>query len=169
MRLHIGGWEAKQGWKILNDQAREGVDFIGDIRDLSRFADASCEEVYASHVLEHVPLPEVLAALSGVHRILEAGGRTMIAVPDLELLAQLLIGPELGAADKFQVIRIMFGGQLDASDYHCSGFTQEILAGILLQAGFARVEPVESFGLFADSSEQRRFGVAISLNVIAYK
>ena len=54
MKLHIGGEEAKEGWKILNIQKKDGVDFIGDISDLSQFKDNSIEEIYASHVFEHV-------------------------------------------------------------------------------------------------------------------
>jgi hypothetical protein len=34
MKLHIGGTEAKAGWKILNSQLGQNVDYIGDIRDL---------------------------------------------------------------------------------------------------------------------------------------
>jgi len=33
MRLHIGGEEIKEGWKILNIQNKPGVDFVGDITD----------------------------------------------------------------------------------------------------------------------------------------
>ena len=33
MKLHIGGEEKKEGWKILNIQKKENVDFIGDITD----------------------------------------------------------------------------------------------------------------------------------------
>ena len=59
MKLHIGGMEKKEGWKILNIQKNDGkekdVDFVGDISDLSQFDDGSIEEVYASHTLEHVP------------------------------------------------------------------------------------------------------------------
>ena len=47
MKLHIGGWEAKEGWKILNIQKRDNVDFVGDISDLSQFKDNSISEVYA--------------------------------------------------------------------------------------------------------------------------
>ena len=41
MKLHIGGKEKKEGWKILNIQKSKNVDYIGDIRDLSQFNDTS--------------------------------------------------------------------------------------------------------------------------------
>lgn len=37
MKLHIGGKEIKKGWKILNIQQVKGVDYLGDISDLSQF------------------------------------------------------------------------------------------------------------------------------------
>ena len=54
MKLHIGGEAQKDGWKILNIQPKEGVDYIGSITDLSQFENESVDEVYASHVFEHV-------------------------------------------------------------------------------------------------------------------
>jgi len=50
MKLHIGGEQKKDGWKILNIQKKNNVDFIGNITDLSQFEDSSIEEIYASHV-----------------------------------------------------------------------------------------------------------------------
>ena len=54
MKLHVGGEKIKEGWKILNIQQKDGVDFIGDISDLGQFEDSSIEEIYASHVFEHI-------------------------------------------------------------------------------------------------------------------
>ena len=45
MKLHIGGKEIKEGWKILNKKEGKGVDFVGDISDLSQFKDGSIEEI----------------------------------------------------------------------------------------------------------------------------
>ena len=39
MKLHIGGQTTKDGWKILNIQKKDGVDFVGDLTDLSQFSD----------------------------------------------------------------------------------------------------------------------------------
>ena len=63
MKLHIGGEEAKDGWKILNISQKPGVDFIGDISDLSIFENDSASDVYASHVFEHVKQVKVLDTL----------------------------------------------------------------------------------------------------------
>ena len=45
MKLHIGGEKTKEGWKILNIQQKEGVDFIGDISNLGQFEDNSINEI----------------------------------------------------------------------------------------------------------------------------
>ena len=37
MKLHIGGQEIKEGWKILDIQKNDGVDYVGNISDLSQF------------------------------------------------------------------------------------------------------------------------------------
>ena len=79
MKIHIGGEQKKDGWKILNIQGKEGTDFIGDISDLSRFENESIDEIYASHVLEHVPQKRVLDTLKGVHRVLKAGGESSMS------------------------------------------------------------------------------------------
>jgi predicted SAM-dependent methyltransferase len=44
LRLHVGGEQAKAGWKILDVQAGPGVDFVGTCTDLSGFDDASVAE-----------------------------------------------------------------------------------------------------------------------------
>ena len=168
-RLHIGGEEVKPGWKILNIQSREGVDYVGDIQDLSRFPDASCDEIYASHVLEHVPLFRVLPTLQGFHRILKRTGRAMISVPDLELLCQLFTSSDLDKHARYHVMKMIYGAQVDPSDFHHIGFSLEFLTEFLSAAGFSRVEPVETFGLFNDGSDFAPYGGPISLNVIAYK
>ena len=75
MKLHIGGKEAKEGWKILNIQKKENVDFVGDMSDLSQFKNNSIDEIYASHVFEHVKYIDTKKTLLGVHRVLTQGGK----------------------------------------------------------------------------------------------
>ena len=77
MKINIGGEQTKDGWKIFNIQKKPGVDFIGDISDLSQFKDNSVEEIYISHVFEHVPQKKVDKTLKGIFRVLKPGGRFM--------------------------------------------------------------------------------------------
>lgn len=169
MRLHIGGEQVKEGWKILNISKKPGVDYVGDISDLSQFEDDSCMEIYASHVVEHIPQQQVLETLKGIHRILAKGGKFYVSVPDLDILCHLFINPLAAPDVKFHAMRMMFGGQVDPHDFHYFGWNQHFLFDFLQQAGFGGAERVETFGMFQDTSDYKPYGFPISLNVIATK
>ena len=173
MKLHIGGMEKKKGWKILNIQKNDGkekhVDFVGDISDLSQFDDGSIEEIYASHTVEHVNQNNVQKALKGIHRILKDGGKFYVSVPDMDILCRLFLDPKAPLKIKYEVMRMMFGGQVDEFDYHYFGWNYEFLTTYLLEAGFKTNERVKTFDIFNDTSSFAPYGPLISLNVIAYK
>ncbi len=169
-RLHIGGLEAKPGWKILNIQPGPHVDYLGDCRDLSQFSSESVDEVYASHVLEHLDYNrELIAVLSEIRRILKPGGSVYISVPDLDILCQLFVQPGLNVEEKFRLMRMMFGGVMDEHDAHRVGLTWTFMLNFLDLAGFSRADRVQNFGLFQDASTLTFRGVPISLNVQAYR
>ncbi len=169
MKLHIGGTQAKEGWKVLDIQSAPHVDYVADIRDLSQFSDESFDEIYASHVAEHIPYSndELVKVLAGFCRILKAQGVLKLSVPDMETLCWMFTSPRLTSDAKFHIMRIIFGGQMDAHDYHYVGLSFDILQGFLSKAGFEKIERVKGFGLFDDSSSQTLAGIPISLNVEA--
>ena len=170
LRLHVGGVQPRAGWKILNVQAGPGVDFVGDCVDLGRFADGSVAEIYASHVLEHLGYQSDLPrTLKEFHRVLRPGGVARISVPDFERLCRLFLAADGSVEDRFHVMRMIFGGQIDPYDLHRVGLTEEFLSHYLRVAGFARVERVERFDLFDDASSLALRGQLVSLNVVAYK
>jgi predicted SAM-dependent methyltransferase len=169
MKLHIGGLEPKDGWKILNISKKSGVDYVGDITNLTQFEPNSIDEIYASHVVEHVPQAKVHHMLEGVYRILKSGGKFYISVPDLDILCHTFISPIASPKQKMLVMRMMFGGQIDEHDYHFFGWNQLFLFDFLHQAKFSNANRVESFGIFNDTSDYKPFGFPISLNVVATK
>lgn len=170
MRLHVGGKQVMAGWKILNVQPGPGVDYVGDCSDLSQFEDQSVDEIYASHVLEHLGYREPLRkTLLEFHRVLKRGGTVKIGVPDFDVLCRMYLDPRHSQDDRFFVMQMMFGGQVDEHDFHRIGLNYEMLSRYLTATGFTRVERVGDFGLFDDDSTIRFAGEPISLNVVAYK
>ena len=169
MKLHIGGETIKDGWKVLNIQKNDGVDFVGDLSDLSQFSDDSLKEIYASHVVEHLNKKKIKKTLSGVYRILKKNGKFYISVPDMDVLCHFFTSPLATKKIKFHIIEMIVGGQKDEHDFHYFGWNYEILKDFLEEANFSKVEKVKSFGLFKDTSDYSPFGFPISLNVIGYK
>ena len=169
-RLHIGGEDVREGWKILNVQPLEGVDFIGNATDLSQFADNSILEVYGSHIYEHLDyVRELHAALAEAFRVLRPGGLMRIGVPDLDALCRLMLRPDLDPEKKFFVMRMIYGGHMNAWDYHKVGFNFDLLGQFMWDVGFRDIRRVERFGLFPDATDIVYEGVPISLNVMGTK
>jgi predicted O-linked N-acetylglucosamine transferase (SPINDLY family)/predicted SAM-dependent methyltransferase len=169
-KLHIGGRGPSPGWELMNARPGEGVDHVGNANDLSRFADNSLDVIYSSHVLEHLDYQDEIAnTLKDWLRALKPGGLVQISVPDLAVLARLLGDSRLDKTQRFQVMRMMFGGHTHEFDFHQTGLTEEFLTDFLQQAGFVQIERVRPFGLFPDNSDMPYAGVLISLNMQARK
>jgi predicted SAM-dependent methyltransferase len=170
-KLHIGGWVKAEGWEILDANPAPHVDHVGNANDLSRFADGTFAEIYASHVVEHLDfVGELQATLKEWNRVLAPGGRALISVPDLDVLAKLVLDKDrLNVEERFHVVRMIFGGHTDKYDYHVVGLNEDFLTGFLETAGYVRMRRVEEFGLFEDTSSMVFKGVRISLNMIAEK
>lgn len=167
-RLRIGGREPVAGWRNLHALPGPAVDLVGVISDLSLLPSASLDEVYAAHELARVTQAAMIPTLRGLRRVLRADGRLLLSVPDLDVLCRLFQHPQASKEDRFRIMRMLFGGQVDAHDFHLIGLNYEFLADYLAAAGFRRLERVRSFGLFQDQSEAVLFGERVSLNVIVY-
>lgn len=87
----------------------------------------------------------------------------------MDVLCRVFLRPDIDTETRYQFMRMMFGGQIDANDIHFFGWNFEFMQHFLSDAGFMSVDRVESFGLFQDTSEYRPLGERISLNVVAVK
>lgn len=83
--------------RLLAGERRTRFDGLADdivVHDLRRgipAADASCDAVYHSHVLEHLDREHVAGFLGEIRRVLRPGGMHRVVVPDLEKLARLYL------------------------------------------------------------------------------
>lgn len=170
-KLHIGGKIKKEGWEIFNAVPTEYVDHEGNAKDLSRFEDNSFSVVYASHVLEHFDYQkELYLVLKEWHRVLNPGGKLLVSVPDLDILATMLTQKKMfSGQERFHIMRMIFGGHIDQYDYHVVGLNFEFLFSFLREAGYTDIKRVEGFGIFPDTSDMGFKNIAISLNVQAIK
>ena len=125
MKLHLGcGPRRIPGWTHVDLKPYSNVDIIADVCDLHVLRDSSAEEVYACHVLEHVPTDKVLAVLSEWRRLLQHGGLLRISVPDFSVLAKLYRD---GKTSLPAIAGPILGGQKDEHDAHLTIFDEPTL------------------------------------------
>ena len=87
----------------------------------------------------------------------------------MDVLSKAFVSPQASKGTKFDIMRMMFGGQIDEYDFHYFGWNFEFLRDYLNRAGFFELKKVDTFGLFEDTSNYKLNGFSISLNLIATK
>jgi len=83
-------------WKVTNIDVvpREVPNFVeADVRDLSMFEDKSCDAVFCSHVLEHLPLEDVEKAMSEMRRVVKDENHIYVLLPK-PIFIQTWLHPE---------------------------------------------------------------------------
>lgn len=129
MRLNIGcGQHYADGWTNI-DLHEDGPrpDVVASILALP-FEDRSADRVYCGHVLEHVAVEDLPAALAEVRRVLSDDGLLMVVGPDVNLTR--IHAPVLLDA-------VVSGGGRWPGDRHAWTATGELTAAYVAAAGFA--------------------------------
>ncbi|HXT19617.1 MAG TPA: methyltransferase domain-containing protein [Thermoanaerobaculia bacterium] len=81
-RLHLGcGRDVRPGYLNVDRVPLRGVDVVLDLESPLPFADATFDEVFSSHVLEHVD--RFMELMAELHRISAPGARLRHFVPHL--------------------------------------------------------------------------------------
>jgi len=120
-------------------------------------ADASVDEIRASHVLEHFAHAVIADVLREWVRALKPGGVLQIAVPDFQVIAeQYLAGANL------PIEGYVMGGQVDRHDYHKAIFDVDTLSDLLRAAGLVGIRRWKS-------EVQDCASLPVSLNLAATK
>ncbi len=107
------------------------------------FRDGSLSTLYSSHVLEHFSHRDVLNVLQEWYRVLRSGGCLFLNVPDLDWACRAWLDPAL-RTEYFQtdekMLEIFYGGQDVPGETHYVGFSTGLLAKVLDQVGFVRLD-----------------------------
>lgn len=138
MRLYIGtGAEGlkPEGYTTLDIDPSNKPDIVANAAELSMIKNGTCDEVYASHVLEHFPWPYVMNTLAEWTRVLKPGGIIRISVPDMALLAKMLSDGN----NIWHVMGCIYGGHWatpGGPQGHHFGYTWSMLVDMLTLLGF---------------------------------
>jgi SAM-dependent methyltransferase len=84
LNLGSGTHPTPEGWTAVDCLEQPyPVDVIADVGALP-FPDGAAERLYAGHLLEHIPLPQLGAVLAEWRRVLAPGGELGIVGPDID-------------------------------------------------------------------------------------
>lgn len=134
LRLHLGCGKRKlPGWVGVDSRNDVGADLVADVRYLDHFASGEVSAIYACHVLEHIPRPDVLPALREWRRVLKTEGKLYVAVPDFGVLARMYAMDEVPL---WRLIGPICGRQDYPANTHYSVYDYHYLAWLLTEAGF---------------------------------
>jgi predicted SAM-dependent methyltransferase len=183
MKLHIGCGDQKlPGFINIDLVYSPAVDIICDAKNLALFDDNSINEIYASHVLEHIYPYQIAETLHEWHRVLVTGGILRLAVPNFDALISLYNTTH----DLNIVLGLLYGRgckyPLGENATHKTVYTFNSLKRILLHNNFSKIELWDwhtffSNGLsgFDDYSQayyphmDKLHGKLLSLNILGIK
>lgn len=170
LKLNLGSRDRFiPGYKNMDIDAHPGVDFVGDVSDLSRFEDCSVSAVFASNILEHFPHTRTNNVLTEWKRVLRPGGALYLSVPDFSRAVEIY--HSCGLKDWIQ--NQLMGDQEYATAFHYAIFDEKRLRDIVMDVGFRECSAVERFE-FADKNDcsnnvSNIDGKLVSLNMVARK
>lgn len=161
-QLEIGpGMTPLPGFETLNVRYSRGVTYVGNASGRLGFPDDTFDEIFASHVLEHIPWYKAETVLSEWLRVLKPGGRLTIWVPDGYKIAKAWVDFEDKSDasgmrrdgwykfnEKESVVKWANGrlfsygdgvGTLGHPNWHLAVFSESYLHDILNDLGFSSI------------------------------
>lgn len=133
MKINIGaGPTPLEGY--LNLDRKSGDEAFPLQHRGEEIADESCDEIRASHVLEHFPAAEVPAVVKHWAQKLKPGGVLKIAVPNFEWICNAYIAGQPAPIEGF-----VMGGQTDADDFHKALFDAATLTDLFRDSGLTDI------------------------------
>lgn len=123
---------------FINVDSRYGrhIHHVTDVTHLDQFSDNFADLIYACHVLEHVGFRELENVLLEWKRVLKAGGKLRLSVPDFQ---KLLVIYYKNSCDINCIVPMLMGGQDYPENQHRSIFNRAYLESLLVNTGFTDI------------------------------
>lgn len=145
MRLEIAaGDRPTPGFTHHDARELHDIEIVCDMWDLSEYVPiATCDEVRATHILEHFSHLETKAVLNFWRNLLKPGGLLYIEVPNGEWQVKAAASGEI---DFNEFVRLAYGDQDYPGNAHFASFSPATLKSYLELAGFSNVR-VDDIGM----------------------
>jgi len=128
-RLHLGA--GSYFWPTFDN-----LDEESDLKDLD-YENESVDSIYAIHLFEHLPRPEINSFLQEWKRVLVSRGTLVMEMPSLDKIAQLIVAGETN--ERLTVLGLL-GDPRDWDNYplmrHNWAWTNRELKEVLTENGF---------------------------------
>jgi len=163
MKINLGcGIHPIQGYVNIDVDKDTFADIYQDINSLG-YKENSIEEIYFSHVLEHLTKERGRRLIVEIYKWLTIGGRLIISVPDTRKLGLLI-----NVYEDELLYRWLYGDGGDRLHLnHKWGYSEFSLRELLTRAGFTKIElytPEHN-----DDANFRYKGENLSINLICTK
>jgi beta-1,4-mannosyl-glycoprotein beta-1,4-N-acetylglucosaminyltransferase len=135
-KLNLGCGDMILDGYVNIDLYHEKADLKADVRDLSMIESESVDEIFGSHIFEHVSPYQVHDTLREWCRVLRDGGVLILELPDIEGICR-----EFGSASKekrYELLNCIYG-TTQIEHPHMFGWYEEIIRDHLINAGFVDV------------------------------
>lgn len=114
-RLNIGrGGKASGNWLNVDIDPALEPDVVDDVRVMAKFKNRSIDEIFASHLLEHIDEKDVIPTLKLWRKKLKIGGKLSIFCPDIERAWREYFGNKI---DDNTLLVAMIGQEPSRSPY----------------------------------------------------
>jgi predicted SAM-dependent methyltransferase len=157
------------GWKEVRLDINPNVrpDVVGSVVDMSSVSDDNFDAIWCSHNLEHLHSHEIKRAVAEFLRVLKPEGFALITCPDLEAIAELVVGGRTedvaytSPAGPITALDMLYGhsdsiAKGNSFMAHKTGFTADRLGRMLADGGFAEALVIKGrcFDLWALALKQ---------------
>jgi ubiquinone/menaquinone biosynthesis C-methylase UbiE len=142
MRLSIGSGDVRFSNCInleLEPNPNTDADVYGDITKGTDFKNEEFTEVLMIHVIEHIQRKYHVKVFNEIWRILEPGGRLILAFPEIISVMKAFIDNTYGARWKMYDT-ILYGAQRRNGDNHVTGIERTDITDRVMNAGFVDIK-----------------------------
>ena len=154
VRLHLGcGSRYLEGWINVDRWSPDRKDLAADVSALP-FRPGGVDEIFASHVIEHLPRMGAPRVLAHWVQLLRPGGKLAVECPDLEQVCRQFLNADERHRQGWWIY-VLYGLQHHRGEFHLNNFTPASLKAVLEQAGLVDIRLGPGHPLHANSCGMR--------------